>query len=329
MYRIFNILVLSIFFLPVANAESGTDESKKQEACSGILLASMFALGAENACNFRDGFSGKYNLFFINNGCQVPKKFGDIETAQSKINSNFQKEVKVKSRQVACKSFRKHYDLTDKSVKDLQSIVVAQSTIKTDQAEQQIVLAEDAAPQILPPQNNSKVGIISNDIWKDELLIVSNLTEKNVCQAIAIRASTLVDQAVASKKNGDEKDKHLMFKGATLALFSGKLTRSYSTDSNELQTTLRAENGIRKNLNDAEYSNSDIDWEIDNLENVAKEVNFKTESCRQSVIQAAPSTYRTKDEQYCYEISKVCSSHSQQCENTCNIQMRATRNYLR
>lgn len=38
---------------------------------------------------------------------------------------------------------------------------------------------------------------------------------------------------------------------------------------------------------------------------------------------------RSKDEQYCYETSMTCWPNTVDCENACNIQMRAIRNYQR
>lgn len=36
---------------------------------------------------------------------------------------------------------------------------------------------------------------------------------------------------------------------------------------------------------------------------------------------------RSKDEQYCYEVSMTCLPNNLQCENACNIQIKAIRNY--
>jgi hypothetical protein len=51
--------------------------------------------------------------------------------------------------------------------------------------------------------------------------------------------------------------------------------------------------------------------------------------CRSDYFEPEP-VVRTKDEQYCYESSFACPySQMKSCENACNYQMRANRNYLR
>lgn len=128
----------------MVHAESGADESKKQEACTILLFASTAASVIEDACSFRDGVVGKYRTFFRDIGCQMPEGgMGLIEKVRSELNTGIQETFKAKGRQATCKSARKNYDDLNNQLKYWQSALPKTATKPDTDAEYYPIFLDD------------------------------------------------------------------------------------------------------------------------------------------------------------------------------------------